>query len=314
MLFVFAIFDLGRQEQLLTAWRQANAVIAKDGKIRTYQAQIIRTRKAHNKQKKNISISTTKNNSQKVGYMTKLIKSKQIKKLIIIAAIFFAAMVVVTLLLLPYMQKLTDPAVQAQFKAWVQGIGPLGYLVVLGIQVLQVIVAFIPGEPVEIIAGVLYGGWGGFLICTVGCILASTLAFLLSRRFGRPLLEKMFRNGDIKEYGFLNNSRQLELVVFMLFLIPGTPKDMLTYLVGTTPMKLTSFLLISSVARIPSIVSSTFIGSTMREGDWLITIGIFVITALVGILGVCFKDKILHKYHVDEPALPESQLSESKLS
>ena len=207
---------------------------------------------------------------------------KQKIRLALIVAVLLALMITATILLMPYIRKLADPAVRAQFKAWVTSLGALGYLVMIAIQMIQIIVAFIPGEIVEILAGVMYGGFGGLLVCMIGCVIASSGIFLLSKKLGARFTQRFFTKDNLDKYSYLKDSRRMEIVVFVLFLLPGTPKDMLTYVAGTTPMKLAQFLLISTFARIPSIVSSTFIGSSLLSNNWPVTILIFAGTALLG--------------------------------
>lgn len=221
-------------------------------------------------------------------------KANQSSRWIIIGwAAFLAVAITLTVIAIPYINILSEPDKQEQFKSWVISLGVWGWLVVLGIQMLQIIIAFIPGEPIELLAGVLYGGFGGLLICLVGCVIASSGIFLLSKRFGPPLVAKLFKKKKIDEFAFIKNSRRLQTVVFILFLIPGTPKDMLTYVVAVSPMKLSQFLLTSTFARIPSIISSTFIGSSMRQGEWEIAILIFILTAVSGVFGILYKDKLI---------------------
>ena len=81
--------------------------------------------------------------------------------------------------------------------------------------------------------------------------------------------------------------------MFLVFFIHGTPKDMLTYVAGTTPIKLHQFILITSLARIPSIVTSTFLGSSMIKSDWKASLLIFAVTALIGISGIFYREKII---------------------
>ena len=81
------------------------------------------------------------------------------------------------------------------------------------------------------------------------------------------------------------------MVTFILFLIPGTPKDMLTYIVGVTDMSVWKFIGISTFARIPSVLSSTIIGSTMRQGEWKVSLIVFLVTGIIGIVGIGFKVK-----------------------
>lgn len=214
-------------------------------------------------------------------------------KLMIAIAVFFSLMLVLSLVSLPYINLLSEPEAQQKIKAWVTSLGPGGWLLVLSIQIIQIIVAFIPGEPIEILAGVLYGGLGGLFLCLLGCIIASSGIFTLSPKFGTPLVMKLFKKSKLDDFAFLKDSKKLETIVFILFLIPGTPKDMLTYVVGTSPMKLTQFLAISTFARIPSVISSTFMGSSLRQGEWKIAALIFALTAIFGILGIKGKERMI---------------------
>lgn len=214
-------------------------------------------------------------------------------KLIIAAVVFFSLILVLSLISLPYINLLTEPEAQRKLKEWVASFGIGGWFLVLGIQILQIVIAFIPGEPVEIAAGVLYGGFGGLFLCLLGCIIASSGVFKLSQRFGTPLVAKLFQKKKLDEFAFLKDTKKLQTIVFILFLIPGTPKDMLTYIVGTTPMKLTQFLVLSTFARIPSVISSAFIGSTLRQGEWKLAALLFTITAVLGIAGIRYKERMV---------------------
>lgn len=219
--------------------------------------------------------------------------NKPTKKLIVVIAAFFSLMIALSLISLPYINLLSEPETQQTFKVWVTSFGIGGWLLVLGIQIIHIVIAFIPGEPVEILAGVLYGGFGGLFLCLLGCVIASSAIFMLSKRFGVPLVAKLFGKSKLDKFAFLKDAKKLEAIVFILFLIPGTPKDMLTYVVATSPMKLTQFLVISTFARIPSIISSTFIGSTIRQGEWATAVLIFALTAILGVVGIKYQEKMM---------------------
>ncbi len=224
--------------------------------------------------------------------MEKVCMDKKIRKRVIIYSILFSALVTgITLLLLPFLRNLSDAGYQEELQQWINEIGIAGYFIILLVQILQVIIAFIPGEPIELLAGVLYGTIGGMITCLAGCILASTIIFTLSKKFGKGLLYSFFKEENIKKWKWLHDNRKSEMVIFTLFFIPGTPKDMLTYIVGITQMSTIKFIIISTIARIPSVLSSTMIGHTMREGQWKISLIVFVITGIAGILGIGFKDK-----------------------
>lgn len=214
-------------------------------------------------------------------------------KLIIAIIIFFILTIVLSLISLPYLNLLSEPETQQKFKKWVTSLGVGGWLLVMGIQIIQIVIAFIPGEPVEIMAGVLYEGFGGLFLCMIGCVIASTGVFITSKRFGTPLVIRLFKKSKLDEFAFLKDAKKLEIIVFLLFLIPGTPKDMLTYIVGASSMKLPKFLAFSTFARIPSVVSSTFIGSTIRQGEWKTAALIFALTAALGIMGIKYQERLM---------------------
>jgi len=215
------------------------------------------------------------------------------KRLLLAAVLCAAAILAATLIAMPYMKKLSEPDVQAAFKKWVLELGVWGVLLVLGIQMLQVVIAFLPGEPIELMAGVLYGGWWGLLLCLLGCFMASAGIFFLTKRFGASWVKRLFHKKKLEEYKFMQDPRKLEIVVFLVFLIPGTPKDVLTYIVGASPMKFRQFAPISLAARIPSVVSSTMIGASVRQGNWVTALVLFGLTALFGISGILLKDKVM---------------------
>lgn len=217
------------------------------------------------------------------------------KKLTLFVAGYVLLLLILTLVLLPVVKHLMDPTVRAQFQQWVHSLGLGGIAILFLLQITQILIAFIPGEPIELAAGALYGGLGGFAICILACLLAHIISFSLAKKFGRPWLEKVFGKEKLASFSFLNNARRLEVLVFLLFLIPGTPKDMLTYLVGVTPMKRTSFVTISIFARMPSIMMSAMLGANIMEGNWWAAAICFMIIAIVGLLAINYREKIINK-------------------
>lgn len=179
-----------------------------------------------------------------------------------------------------------------QFRAWVQGHGLLGLLAFLGMTVLQIVIAIIPGEPLELGAGYAFGFWRGTLLCEIGILLGGLLVFLFVRRFGVKAVEVFFPREKIESLRFLHNEKRLALWVFILFFIPGTPKDIMTYIVPLTPMKLSTFLLLSTVARLPSVVTSTIGGNALGTGKLTFALIVFGATALISALGILIYRRI----------------------
>lgn len=181
------------------------------------------------------------------------------------------------------------------FKLYIDSFGWKGYIVAFGIQMLQVFVALIPGEVVEIGAGLSFGWIGGLLVCLAGIAAATTVVFLLTKRFGIRLVELFIDREKIDNLKFLNSEKKLKRTVFLLFFIPGTPKDLITYFVGLTRITLSEFLTISLIARIPSVVSSTLAGHYIIEGDYIKGGIVFAITAAVSVVGMLIYNKIVKR-------------------
>lgn len=112
-------------------------------------------------------------------------------------------------------------------------------------------------------------------------MIASSAIFFLVRRFGYRLVARIFGEQKLSEFKFINNTKKVETVTFILFLIPGTPKDMLTYLAGVSKIRPAQFLLISTFARIPSIITSTWMGASVSRGNWGMAIVVFLLTAAI---------------------------------
>ena len=166
-------------------------------------------------------------------------------------------------------------------KAWVDEHYLLGMLLMTLICAIQVVVAFIPGELVEIAVGYAFGGWIGALICTVGATTGSIIAILLSRKFGRRLVESLYPREKIDALPIINNPKKRNAMTFLLFLIPGTPKDLLTYVIGLTKMSIPLYILLTTAARFPSIIMSTLGGNALGENKLMLAIIIFAICAVI---------------------------------
>ena len=174
--------------------------------------------------------------------------------------------------------------------------GPLGVLILLGLQLLQVIVAFIPGEVVQVAAGMLYGPFGGTAVILLGVVIASTVVFQLVHVLGAPFVRAMVSDSFLEKFREFEKSGKLTVIVFILFLIPGLPKDVFTYIVGLTDMKLGTFLLVSTLGRVPGVFVSSYAASSIMEGDYVTSIVMFAVLAVLAGLGILFRDKIMDRF------------------
>lgn len=202
--------------------------------------------------------------------------------------------------LFPTMKQILKPEGQAEFKQKIDSLGAFGVLALFGLQLIQMLLIIIPGEPIEILAGMCYGVIGGTIFITVSVFLITAGVTFLVRKYGKKYIYNFFpkeKIDKIENSKFVKKTTALELVLIILFLIPGTPKDLLVYIGGLLPVKFWRFVLISTIARFPSVISSTIAGANVAYGNWqisLITYGItFLLTGVFVLLINHFdKDKI----------------------
>lgn len=213
----------------------------------------------------------------------------------LLAGISLGVVVILAVLLTLFIWNWLRSFSQDDFRDYIRSFGSLGPLVLLGLQFLQVFVALIPGELLETAAGYAFGPWMGTLICYLGVGLASALIFSLTRRFGVRLVEVFISREKINELRFLNTERKRNNLIFLLFFIPGTPKDLLTYFAGLTDIKLSTFLILSMAARIPSVLSSTFGGHLLGEQRYIGAAVLYGITGLVSAAGLVGYNLYLRK-------------------
>lgn len=213
---------------------------------------------------------------------------------IIICILVAVAVAVISAFMVPFVWSLRDPENQLKFETFVDSLGVFGILFMFFIQVLQTVVAIIPGEPIELIMGLMYGTVGGLFISLCGTAAGGIIIFLCVKKFGMKFVNKFINSDGFSKYSFLKDPKKREFMIFILFFIPGTPKDILTYFAPFTGIALPRFLLISTLARIPSVVSSTYIGSSVSDGELVKSIIIFAVTGLVGLGGIFIHDKIIN--------------------
>lgn len=183
----------------------------------------------------------------------------------------------------PLVQFVQEPE---HFRAWVDEQGVMAPIAFLGMMILQIVVAVIPGEPLEIAAGYAFGAVEGTLLCVIGAFVGRAAVFLLVRRFGTRAVEVFFPLEKLNDLKFLQNKRRMTGWVFFLFFLPGTPKDVLCYFVGLTDLPLRSWLLIAAVAPFPSIITSTIGGNALGMGDYSFALLVFAVTLAISGLGL----------------------------
>lgn len=210
------------------------------------------------------------------------------KRRIVAGVILGLVLILLTYLSVSHWDAMVEAFTQPdKLRVWIESHGAWGPVIYVICMVAQIVLAVIPGEPLELMAGYVFGSVFGTVLCVGAATLGSVLVFLLVRRFGMRLVELFFPAEKIEKLRFLKTSPQRTVLFTIVFAIPGTPKDLLCYFAGLTDMKFTTFLAIASLGRLPSILSSTLGGDALGTREYihaLVILGIMVGVSLLGIL------------------------------
>ena len=211
-------------------------------------------------------------------------KKQIFKKIFKIIAIIAAVGVILLISYLLY-RLISD---KEAFEAWLSSYGSMSRIIYIAITAAQVLLALIPGEMLEIAGGYIFGAWEGTILNLLGAALGSILVFLLVRKFGRPLVTSVFSEEKLSKLRFLQDSKKRDILFTLIFILPGTPKDLLCYFAGLTTIKTPLFLLVCSLGRLPSVITSTIGGSAIEHESYPAAVIAFAIAAVISLGGILF--------------------------
>lgn len=220
-------------------------------------------------------------------------KTKKILK-IILGIIIFITFIIIVIKVFPLMQKLSNKEGLLNFKEEIQSLGFKGFFLLFGMQLLQILLVILPGEPLEVLAGMCYGGFGGAFFITVSVFITTTLIFFIIQKLGRKYLYNFFSKNQIDKFEnniLLKNSKTVEITLAILFLLPGTPKDFIVYIGALLPIKPLRFILISTFVRLPSVITSTLVGANISLGNLKTSFIIYAITFVITVIIIYYINK-----------------------
>ncbi|MBQ6843337.1 MAG: TVP38/TMEM64 family protein [Agathobacter sp.] len=180
---------------------------------------------------------------------------------------------------------------------WIESAGIWGPIVFMLLNTVQVLLAIIPGGPFEVAAGALFGPFAGTLLCDIAMTTGGMITFFFVRKFGMKFIELFVDKKEIESVKFLHSNEKYTTLLFLFFLLPGTPKDLMCYVVGLTDIKWTTWLLINFVGRFPAILLSALGGSALGEQKYGIFIAAFVVIIILYFLGTFLYKKFNHNHH-----------------
>lgn len=178
------------------------------------------------------------------------------------------------------------------FRAYIHSTGHWGPVMFILFQILQIVVAPIPGEVVQVAGGYIYGTAIGSLYTTVGLILGSAIAFYFTRFIGRAYISRLLEKKNNKWMSFIHDEKKFSAFLFIFFVIPGLPKDMLVFVAALTSIRSFRFFTILIVGRLPWIIASAAVGSTIHMQQYTIAIIISVIAVIGFVIGYMYREKL----------------------
>lgn len=209
---------------------------------------------------------------------------------------------VVAVMLSPLRELFTSPE---RLRETVQSYGALGPIIVVGIHILQVVIAPIPGQGIDLANGYLFGWWGGALVSLIGISLGTMIAISLAKKFGRPLVEILVGPKGLASVRAYTHSRS-QWLFFILFLLPGTPDDLLCFAIGLTSISLWRAVAIAVLGRLPGVLAAVGIGAT---GRGLNVLEFTIVAAVVSLLAGWILWKTPLGKAMKVPKLPDNQTS-----
>ena len=226
------------------------------------------------------------------------------KKIILRAVLLLTAVAVIALITwqaaIPLLTYISEPE---QFRVWVNEHGFAGRIAFAFMVILQVVIALLPGEPFEIAAGYAFGAWEGTLLFLAASTMGSILVFLLVRKFGMPLVRLFFSEDKLRSVNFLKTNKRRALLLALIFAMPGTPKDLISYFAALTDLSFPAWLLICSVGRIPSVITSTLGGDALGTKQYLLSVIVFLATAAVSGGGLLLYEFIQRRHGKGEKSM-----------
>ena len=206
------------------------------------------------------------------------------KKILTVISILIT--IAMALLLWRVFQTLMTESGREEFRTMIMDLGVWGYLIIIGLTVSQVFLFFLPGEPIELLAGMCYGTIGGLIVIYIGVFLSSCLIFFLVRKVGKASVYDLIGKEKVDriENSKLEKNGGAESLLLLLFALPGIPKDILVYIGAFLPVNAPRFILLSTLFRFPGIITSTIVGASFAEGNRRFAITMYVVTFILSLI------------------------------
>lgn len=223
------------------------------------------------------------------------------RKLLIYKILLALLGIFTIILVIKYLPRIIELTVSLdKFRDYIVSLGRIGSIVFIFFQILQTVIAPIPGEVIQVAGGYIYGVPLGIIYTTLGMLVGAIIAFYFTRLIGGSFIQKLLKRKNSQWMKNIMDSKKFSVILFIVFLVPGLPKDFLIYVAGLTPIKPLRFFGILLVSRFPWLLASVSIGSNLHYGNYVSTMVVSFIALISFILGIVYKDKLINKLSYDK--------------
>ena len=208
------------------------------------------------------------------------------KKKRIVAAIGIAALIVFlvffyVLVGVAIVNLVKDPQ---GFKTWIEGFGTSSIFIFIGLRVIMTVFRVIPGGPLQVAGGYAFGTWWGAVWCMVGSLIGTLIIFLLGKKYGTKLVGLFISPEKMRSAAMLKDKKKRNVFLFLMNFLPGTPKDIFTWMAAISNDGALSSILVILLARIPSVVASTWCGHELMQENYVVSAVVFGVLLVLGIV------------------------------
>ena len=166
-----------------------------------------------------------------------------------------------------------------------------GIFLYIGMQIVQVIIVFLPGQALQFAAGYAFKVIVAYLISIIGIAGGTIITFYLGKLLGKDMVYLIFGENRIHRFVHALNSKKGITIIILLYLFPGIPKDLFSYAAGISEVRMLPFLVISLLARTPALMASILVGNMLRSESYIAMIIVIAIVIILAVLGVIFRKK-----------------------
>lgn len=171
----------------------------------------------------------------------------------------------------------------------------IAFALIIIMQMIQVIVCILPGQPIQFASSYMFGVLPALLLSLIGAVIGSTITFWLAKLLGKDFVSIIFDKDKVDEYHRKLNSGKGLALAGLIYLIPGVPKDLVSYVAGISDMKFKPFILVSNIARIPGMLGSLLLGTFAERGDY-VAIGILCVVVTLFLVVFYIKRKSIMEF------------------